>query len=376
MESGNIVCPVCTLFLRPGITLKAHLSSHPKQKVIEALVRISSGETDPKLQPSTSTQNESAPVTMPPSNNNGWNSSSMPVNTVYPNFGTMPGNHSFIYQQFMSSSAPPPNVMNVNPLTQQIVTIPTVFNPQMMCPPYVYQQQQVIMSSGPSVMSVVQKPLPIELPTSPDHDRSSPASLEGDDQDDLADEPELIGVEISELSKNDQLELIQKTNQENIILEIEKNETEITPDIKDNPDYKEENTKAIVQNAVIEDEDDRCSVKTTDCDAVVDELQDAMQDYSMKSNVDLNKSCQTQTVNNYGEVPLNDEEDIPIPNEIDNKPSCYYTEVNIRSRNTKCLIFAKKATSSIFNAPFVFDISKIICLYLPSAILYSLLLTI
>lgn len=42
MESaGGTMCPVCTLYLRPGITLKHHLTSHPKQKVIEALVQFS-----------------------------------------------------------------------------------------------------------------------------------------------------------------------------------------------------------------------------------------------------------------------------------------------------------------------------------------------
>lgn len=139
MDADNTVCPVCTLYLRPGITLKSHLSSHPKQKVIEALVRLSATELptpkDNKNVASTSGcfgGGEGAPP--PP-----------------PNFAVPPGggaNHSFIYQQFMSTSSPPQaNVLNVNPLTQQYVTIPTVFSPPMMCPPYVYhQQQQVIMS--------------------------------------------------------------------------------------------------------------------------------------------------------------------------------------------------------------------------------------
>lgn len=44
MESST-VCPVCTLYLRPGITLKNHLSTHPKQKVIEALVKLTEVES-------------------------------------------------------------------------------------------------------------------------------------------------------------------------------------------------------------------------------------------------------------------------------------------------------------------------------------------
>lgn len=46
MESSP-VCPVCTLYLRPGITLKSHLSTHPKQKVIEALVKLTEVEPQP-----------------------------------------------------------------------------------------------------------------------------------------------------------------------------------------------------------------------------------------------------------------------------------------------------------------------------------------
>uniref|UniRef100_A0A8D9A2X1 Zinc finger protein 629 n=1 Tax=Cacopsylla melanoneura TaxID=428564 RepID=A0A8D9A2X1_9HEMI len=36
-----VQCPVCTLYLREGITLKEHLDTHPKDKVIEALVSSS-----------------------------------------------------------------------------------------------------------------------------------------------------------------------------------------------------------------------------------------------------------------------------------------------------------------------------------------------
>lgn len=52
------VCPVCTLFLRPGITLKQHLTSHPKQKVIDALVKLSIHDEPPKQQHSQSQHHE------------------------------------------------------------------------------------------------------------------------------------------------------------------------------------------------------------------------------------------------------------------------------------------------------------------------------
>ena len=50
VEVTDQVCPVCTLFLRPGITLKQHLTSHPKQKVIDALVKLSIHEELQKSQ--------------------------------------------------------------------------------------------------------------------------------------------------------------------------------------------------------------------------------------------------------------------------------------------------------------------------------------
>lgn len=39
--NNTVQCPVCTLYLRAGITLKDHLDTHPKDKVIEALVSSS-----------------------------------------------------------------------------------------------------------------------------------------------------------------------------------------------------------------------------------------------------------------------------------------------------------------------------------------------
>lgn len=50
LETSDTMCPVCTLYLRPGITLKQHLASHPKQKVIDALVKLSLHEEPVKTQ--------------------------------------------------------------------------------------------------------------------------------------------------------------------------------------------------------------------------------------------------------------------------------------------------------------------------------------
>lgn len=163
MESMNSpVCPVCTLFLRPGITLESHLASHPKQKVIEALIKVSqltptcfdkllnnnSGESP--------TQYPQLQVSATPS----WNHATpMNVQTVAPNLNQVPTNHSFIYQQFMSSSGTQP-IMNVNPIAQQFVAVPTVINPQMFCSPYVFQQQQQlqIVTTNPSLQPILSRP--------------------------------------------------------------------------------------------------------------------------------------------------------------------------------------------------------------------------
>ncbi|XP_050294397.1 uncharacterized protein LOC126734718 [Anthonomus grandis grandis] len=148
----STVCPVCTLFLRPGISLKQHLATHPKQKIIEALAKLSPDEPS-KSNDTTQSQNDypevvhqnhnQVPQIAPymnqlvgaPSNMNG-----LPSN--------LSGNHFFMYQQSMSTSSPhQPSVsaMPFNPFGQQYL-VPAIYNPQMM--PYFYQQQQVIMSSN------------------------------------------------------------------------------------------------------------------------------------------------------------------------------------------------------------------------------------
>src|SRR5215469_4746305 len=47
MENGVslISCPVCTLYMREGVTLKKHLHTHPKGQIIAALLRISAGDS-------------------------------------------------------------------------------------------------------------------------------------------------------------------------------------------------------------------------------------------------------------------------------------------------------------------------------------------
>lgn len=153
MEPVNsVVCPVCTLYLRPGITLESHLASHPKQKVIEALIKAS--QTNPTLEKYMNNTTVSDHSTY--QQNNVQQTWHQPVNMppVAPN--PVPTNHSFIYQQFMSSSSGTQPILNVNPLAQHFVAVPTVINPQMFCSPYVIhhaqQQQLQIVTANPTVV--------------------------------------------------------------------------------------------------------------------------------------------------------------------------------------------------------------------------------
>lgn len=187
MDSINIVCPVCTLYLRPGITLKEHLTSHPKQKVIEALVKLASVDEPPKSQNVTSTSSFSPPLSSAGTStsqvnstvaNPSWNQST-PVQLGPPShMNSLHGNHVFIYQQSMSTSAPQGNVLQVNPMSQQYVYHPAVFSPQMM--PYMYQQQQVILASN-SVHPQI-RALPFELSDSEATDVPEVATIENNNE--------------------------------------------------------------------------------------------------------------------------------------------------------------------------------------------------
>ena len=42
---GVMACPVCTLYLREGMSMQSHLNTHPKDQVIEALVRLYTSES-------------------------------------------------------------------------------------------------------------------------------------------------------------------------------------------------------------------------------------------------------------------------------------------------------------------------------------------
>ncbi|XP_072766075.1 uncharacterized protein [Anoplolepis gracilipes] len=47
---GAVACPVCTLYLREGISLQKHLDTHPKEQVIDALIKASASSSQPHHQ--------------------------------------------------------------------------------------------------------------------------------------------------------------------------------------------------------------------------------------------------------------------------------------------------------------------------------------
>lgn len=269
MDNTNTVCPVCTLYLRPGITLKAHLASHPKQKVIEALINLTNTRIDDKevAIPSTSTDG-------PPPNPQNW---SQPVS----GFNPMQGNHSFIYQQFMSTtSQPSSNVVNVNPMTQQYITIPAVFNPQVMCQPYMYhQQQQVIMSAGASIPSpVLRKSQIIDLCNETDNTNSILQHAEDEQSDNSAEESVSVCREQNKIEKD--------LSDENMSLETDDSDS---PSSSPMSTFHKESLDDM-ENPKQEEVD----LDPSEC-PVGSPASSEGSDY-LRVRTDLNKACQTQHI--------------------------------------------------------------------------------
>ncbi|XP_047118951.1 zinc finger protein 711 [Schistocerca piceifrons] len=119
--NGNrnfICCPVCTLYLREGISLKSHLNTHPKDQVIEALIRCSFISSAPAKQQE-NTDYELQHVIVRSDGDVSGVESTPPVP-----YNPAGGSHftaSITYQHFLSSNTPPPP--NLPP---QFVSVPTV----------------------------------------------------------------------------------------------------------------------------------------------------------------------------------------------------------------------------------------------------------
>lgn len=146
---GAVACPVCTLYLREGISLQRHLDTHPKEQVIEALIKASSTTSQPQQLPSPtpippvpsgiqSPQNTQQHI--PQTTAHVSAQSPYPIGPIFecPPIGTMmpPQFASFSYQQFVNNGTMMIPQYAMAPQTNQMM--------QMLYNPYgMYQQQQI-----------------------------------------------------------------------------------------------------------------------------------------------------------------------------------------------------------------------------------------
>lgn len=146
-SGGAVACPVCTLYLREGISLQRHLDTHPKEQVIEALIKASSNSSplqQSQLSPSappTSPAVQSPQSTPPVAQNTHLSTQSpYPIGPIFecPPIGTMmpPQFASFSYQQFVNNGTMMIPQYAMAPQANQMM--------QMLYNPYgMYQQQQI-----------------------------------------------------------------------------------------------------------------------------------------------------------------------------------------------------------------------------------------
>lgn len=137
-----VSCPVCTLYMREGVTLQSHLDTHPKDQVIAALVRISAGDITGRKENQNDT--EALPTAIPevtPSNQEPI-SGFQCFSPSSSHFTT-----AITYQHFLSS-----NGLASNSIIPQYASMPTILSApngsqsaafmQMLYNPYMVQQQQ------------------------------------------------------------------------------------------------------------------------------------------------------------------------------------------------------------------------------------------
>ncbi|CAB0040385.1 unnamed protein product [Trichogramma brassicae] len=153
--NGKVACPVCTLYLREGISLQEHLDTHPKEQVIEALIRASSSglpllsqQTPSPLQQKSSPTSQASQTALPdvsvPTVSQGPHitpqhpSAPYPVGPIYECPPMIPPHFtSYSYQHYVNgvfSSGASPMVMPQyavaqpqNPQTSQMMQM--VYNP-------------------------------------------------------------------------------------------------------------------------------------------------------------------------------------------------------------------------------------------------------
>lgn len=301
MESEKIMCPVCTLYLRPSITLKAHLRSHPKQMIIDALINRNE------------TPNNNNEVAVPTALVAHTQQTLNNINTSFNDgFSPMSTNHSFIYQQFMATTnqPPPSNVVNVNPLSQQYITVPTVFNPQLACLPYVYQQQQVILSGGSAMPPLTQKPSLIDLSNDSELQHPVETGLLSDDESkmELQDEVDNSSkmaeddvIIINDTLLNNETVIKDSSMRQDVDLEEEKNLDEFS---LDNTNYNstedplsdplEDSVKNLVKNQIMVTPKDTIKNSMDEFSGQDEDVCSPESSDYVQIRKDLNKACQTQ----------------------------------------------------------------------------------
>ncbi|CAK9806282.1 Zinc finger protein 624 [Anthophora quadrimaculata] len=146
--SGSAVaCPVCTLYLREGISLQRHLDTHPKEQVIEALIKASSNSQLQQTQLLPSSTPAASPAIQLPQNtpqvaqNTHLSAQSpYPIGPIFecPPIGTVmpPQFASFSYQQFVNNGTMMIPQYTMAPQVNQMMQM--LYNPYSM-----YQQQQI-----------------------------------------------------------------------------------------------------------------------------------------------------------------------------------------------------------------------------------------
>lgn len=146
MENTNTVCPVCTLYLREGINLQAHLETHPKEQVIAALLKISNGGTYVPQAPTASTS--TVPSQMPVQT--FTNSQSSFISAPYLNPQTQMTT-AVTYQHFMTS--------NGSAIMPQYIQVPTIVNPNGNIPVISNQAMNFIPNQSVNYSQTVYNPL-------------------------------------------------------------------------------------------------------------------------------------------------------------------------------------------------------------------------
>ncbi|XP_035724312.1 uncharacterized protein LOC118442590 isoform X2 [Vespa mandarinia] len=149
-SGGAVACPVCTLYLREGISLQRHLDTHPKEQVIEALIKASSTTSQQTQQlpsptsvppvPSSIQSPQNTPQHIQQTTAHVSAQSPYPIGPIFecPPIGTMmpPQFASFSYQQFVNNGTMMIPQYAMAPQTNQMM--------QMLYNPYgMYQQQQI-----------------------------------------------------------------------------------------------------------------------------------------------------------------------------------------------------------------------------------------